>query len=171
MRSSYTVTDFGSLNVGKPLVQVINDHLGVVHPGGLAVFFNAQARDFDLAALLKQYLAVLFVVLGITQGHRYVQAAQGAAGFDAERARVELVQGQVFCSLIYLCLGSSRALFFAGAGNEIASDDQLTQADAKRFDNHGKSLMGKLRRGAAYLKLVGEKKPAMNAGFFCACIT
>ena len=113
----------------------------------------------------------MLVIFRVAQSHRHIQAAQVAAGFDAERARMELVQGQAFRSLINLCLSRSRALFLTGASNEVASDDQLTQADAKRFDNHGKSLMGKLRRGAAYLKLVGEKKPAMNAGFFCACIT
>ena len=132
-----------ALNVGKALVQVVNDRLGLIHPGGLAIFFYSQARYFDLAALFQQGLTVLLVVLGITQSYRHIQAAQRAAGFYTERAGVELVQGQTLCSLINLRLCGSWALFFARAGNKIASDDELTQAYAKRFDKHSKSLMGK----------------------------
>lgn len=130
-------------DVGEAVVQVVNDDLGFVHPGGLATFLNTQARDFDLAALLQQGLTVLLIVFRISQGHWHIQAAQGAARLDAKRARVELVQGQALGGLINLRLSGGRALFFAGAGQEIASDNQLTQAYAERFDKHSNSLMGK----------------------------
>jgi len=93
--------------------------------------------------LLQQGLAVLLVVLRVTQGHRHIQAAQGAAGFYTERAGMELIQGQALGSLVDLSLSGGRALLFAWTGHEIASDDELTQAYAKRFDKHSKSLMGK----------------------------
>jgi hypothetical protein len=49
----------------KALIQIINDHLGLIHPGGLPILFDAQARHLDLAALLQQGLAILFVVLRV----------------------------------------------------------------------------------------------------------
>ncbi|CAI8962556.1 Type VI secretion system tip protein VgrG [Pseudomonas sp. IT-P100] len=127
----------------KPLIQIINDHLGFIHPGGLAILFNAQARHLDLATLFQQGLAILLVVLRITQRHWHVQATQGAAGFHAERAGVELIQGQAFGSRFDLGLSSSGALLLAGAGDEIDEDDQLAKADTKRFYEHGISLTGR----------------------------
>ena len=90
--------------VGEAVIQVVNDDLGFVHPGGLATFLNTQARDFDLAALLQQGLTVLLIVFRISQCHWHVQAAQSAARLDAKRARVELVQGQALGGLINLVI-------------------------------------------------------------------
>ena len=91
---------------------------------------------------LDSYIQVVLPPSSIRrQGH--VQATQGAARLDAKRARVELVQGQALGGLINLRLSGGRALFFAGAGQEIASDNQLTQAYAERFDKHSNSLIGK----------------------------
>ena len=121
----------------KPLVQVINDHLGVIHPGGLAIFFDAQARYFDLAALLKQGLAVLRVVLRILQRHRHIQTVQRTTGLHAERAGVELIQRQVLGGGVDLGLLLGRALLFAWAGQEVARDDDVAEAHSKCFDEHG----------------------------------
>src|SRR3546814_10300681 len=100
----------------KPLIQIINDHLGLIHPGGLAILFDAQARHFDLAALLQQRLAILLVVFGIPQGHRYVEATQGAAGLHAERAGGELIEGRAAGGLIDLRIGFGGTLRLDGVG-------------------------------------------------------
>lgn len=132
----------------KPLIQIINDHLGLIHPGGLPILFDAQARHLDLAALIQQRLAILFVVLRIAQRNRHIQAAQGAAGFHAERAGVELIQGQVPGGGVDLGLNLGRALLLARAGDEVDEDDQLAKADTKRFYEHGTSLTVGIDKGA-----------------------
>ncbi|KCU96905.1 hypothetical protein A250_16888 [Pseudomonas syringae pv. actinidiae ICMP 9617] len=77
------------------MVQVINDHFGLIHPDRFSAFFDAQARHFDLAAFVEQRLAIKLIVLRIAQRDRNVEAVQGAAGLYAERAGMKLIQRQV----------------------------------------------------------------------------
>ncbi|MCP1475309.1 hypothetical protein ABIA54_000597 [Pseudomonas sp. EB276 TE3739] len=156
----------------KPLIQIINDHLGFIHPGGLPILFDTQARHFDFAALFEQRLAILRVVLRVFQRYRHVQAMQGAAGFHAERAGVELVQRKIFRGRVDLSLSSGGAFLLARAGNEIGENNQLAEADTKRFDEHVESLTVQMKKGAQLTRFfTGEKKPAINAGSFLLRIT
>jgi hypothetical protein len=41
-----------------------------------------------------------------------------------------------------LSLSNARALLLARTGDEVDEDDELAQADSKRFDQHSKSLIG-----------------------------
>ena len=81
------------------MVQVFNDGFGFVHPDGFARFFNAQARDFDLASFIEQCLTIHLIVFGIAQRDRHIEAMQRATSLDAEGAGVELIQGQVLSRL------------------------------------------------------------------------
>lgn len=49
---------------------------------------------------------------------------------------MELVQGQVLGGLFDLGLSRGGALLLAWAGDEVDEDDELAQADSKRFDDH-----------------------------------
>ena len=82
--------------------------------------------------MLFQCLTMFSIILGITQLHRQVEAVQGAPDLDAERAGVELIQGQAFCSNVDLGLSFGRALFLAWTGDEVDEDDQLAKADLER---------------------------------------
>jgi len=156
----------------KPLIQIINDHLGFIHPGGLPILFDTQARHLDPAALFQQGLAIVLVVLRVFQRHRHIQAMQGAAGFHAERAGVELIKCQIFRGRVDLRLSSGGAFLLGRPSDEIDEDNQLAEADTKRFDEHVESLTVQMKKGAQLTRFfTGEKKPAINAGSFLLRIT
>jgi len=89
LRSAATVEIHLKASVREALIQIGDDRLGLVQPGALAVFLDAQARHLDAAAVLFQGLTMFSVILGITQLHRQVEAVQGAPDLDAERAGVD----------------------------------------------------------------------------------
>ncbi|CAI8765433.1 hypothetical protein EMIT093MI4_170097 [Pseudomonas sp. IT-93MI4] len=85
---------------------------------------------------------------------------------------MELIQGQAFGGGVDLRLYLGRALFLARAGDEVNEDDQLAKADTKRFYEHVESLTVQREKGAQLTRFfTGEKKPAINAGFFLQPIT
>ena len=137
----------------------------------MAVFFDAQAWHFDLSAVFEQGLAVLFVVLCVAQRHRHVEAAQGAAGFYAKRAGVELIQGQVLGGGIDLSLDGGGALLLAGAGEEVDEDNDLAEADSKGFDEHDGGLTGQGLRGRSLPDFSGAKKNRRSMPVFLGRIT
>jgi riboflavin synthase len=97
---------------------------------------------------------------------------QCTAGFHAERARVKLIQRQIFRGSVYLSLSGGGAFFLARAGDEVDEDNQLAEADTKRFDEHVESLTVLIKKGAQLTRFfTGEKKPAINAGSFLLRIT
>ncbi|MFD2883120.1 hypothetical protein ACFS4T_10555 [Pseudomonas lini] len=55
---------------------------------------------------------------------------------------MELIQGQVFGGGFDLSLSGGGALLLAWTSDEVDEDDQLAEADTKRFNEHGISLTG-----------------------------
>jgi len=97
---------------------------------------------------------------------------QGAAGLHTKRAGVELIQSQILGGGVDLRLSGGGALFLARAGDEVGEDNQLAEADTKRFDEHVESLTVRIKKGAQLTRFfTGEKKPAINAGSFLSRIT
>ncbi len=89
---------------------------------------------------------MLRVVLRIAQCHRHVEPVQGAAGLDAERAGMELVQRQAFGLLLDLGLGGGVTLALGRAADPVAEHDELAEADPQGFDDHGLLLSLGARR-------------------------
>ncbi|MCY1460988.1 hypothetical protein D9M71_785980 [compost metagenome] len=83
---------------------------------------------------------------------------QGAARLHAERAGVELIQGQALGRLFNLVLGCRATFLLARAGDEINEDNELAQANAQCFDDHD-------------LILRTIKNRPVQAGFFKGPIT
>ncbi|MNC73127.1 hypothetical protein D3C75_1242750 [compost metagenome] len=71
---------------------------------------------------------------------------------------MELIQGQALGCLFHLALRCGAAFLLARAGNEIEEDDELAQANAQCFDDHG-------------LILRTIKNRPVQAGFFRKPIT
>ena len=93
--------------------------------------------------MLLQLVARLGVVLRVAQGHGHIQLVQGAAGFYAKRAGVELVQRKFAGALLDRSLNFWCAFKLGRTADPVEEDDQLAEADAQCLDNHAGQTLGR----------------------------
>ena len=92
--------------------------------------------------MLLQFAARLGVVFRVAQGHWHIQLVQGAAGFYAERAGVELVQREVAGALLDRSLSFWSTFKLGRTADPVEEDDQLAEANAQCLDNHAGANLG-----------------------------
>lgn len=108
-----------------------DDVVRFVQPGSVALIVDDfQAGHLDLAAALQQLFAVLRVASRIAGLDAQRQAFDGAPDLDAERAGIELVEGQAAGEFVQRALFGFRADDALGRGQPVPRQQQGAECGA-----------------------------------------